>query len=138
MEVAQNRLIMDTDILVDVLRNVEKTVRFVEELESKGCMISTTVVNVFELYYGAYKSSKRLENLAAVRKLVEKMTILKMGIRSAEEAGNINAELEAEGEPIDIRDIIISAIAITKEHTLVTRNIRHLKRIKKLNLMAAP
>jgi len=129
---------MDTDILVDVLRNVEKTVRFVEELESKGCMISTTVVNVFELYYGAYKSSKRLENLAAVRKLVEKMTILKMGIRSAEEAGNINAELEAEGEPIDIRDIIISAIAITKEHTLVTRNIRHLKRIKKLNLMAAP
>ncbi|MBO3754228.1 MAG: hypothetical protein FGF53_05045 [Candidatus Brockarchaeota archaeon] len=40
------------------------SVTFIAELENRGTRLSTTVVNAFELYYGAYKSKKKLQNLA--------------------------------------------------------------------------
>ncbi|MEM3958170.1 MAG: type II toxin-antitoxin system VapC family toxin [Thermoproteota archaeon] len=138
MESAGDHFIIDTDVLVDLLRGLEKTVTFIAELENKGSRLSTTVINVFELYYGAYKSKKRVQNLAATRKLLRRMVILKMNLKSAEKAGQIRAELESGGHPIGIRDIMISAIALTRGYTLVTRNIAHLQKIKGLNLIAAP
>jgi len=66
------------------------------------------------------------------------MVILKMDVKSAEKAGPIHAELEAEGYPIGMRDIMIGAIALTKGYTLITRNIAHLQKIKGLSLIAAP
>jgi len=84
-----------------LLRGVEKTIAFISELEKKGLTLSTTVINAFELFYGAYKSKKKkLKNLAATRKLLGRMIILKMELKSAEKAGQIYAELEAEGRSI--------------------------------------
>ena len=100
MEVAGGQLVIDTDILVDLLRGVEKTIAFISEFEKKGLTLSTNVINAFELFYGAYKSKKKLKNLAATRKLLGRMIILKMELKSAEKAGQIYAELEAEGRSI--------------------------------------
>lgn len=138
METARNQVIIDTDILVDMLRGLEKAVKFIADLEQKGITLSTTVINAFELYYGAYKSKNKLNNLTAANKLLERMVTLKMTLRSAERAGQIHAELEAKGQPIGIRDIIIGAIALTKGYPLITRNTAHLQKIQGLNLMAAP
>ncbi|MEM3549630.1 MAG: type II toxin-antitoxin system VapC family toxin [Candidatus Bathyarchaeia archaeon] len=138
METARNQVIIDTDILVDMLRGLEKAVKFIADLEQKGITLSTTVINAFELYYGAYKSKNKLNNLTAANKLLERMVTLKMTLRSAERAGQIHAELEAKGQQIGIRDIIIGAIALTKGYPLITRNTAHLQKIQGLNLMAAP
>jgi tRNA(fMet)-specific endonuclease VapC len=138
MEVAGGQLVIDTDILVDLLRGVEKTIAFISELEKKGLTLSTNVINAFELFYGAYKSKKKLKNLAATRKLLGRMIILKMELKSAEKAGQIYAELEAEGRSIGIRDVMIGAIVAEKGYTLITRNLEHLQKIEELNLMPAP
>jgi tRNA(fMet)-specific endonuclease VapC len=138
MEASGNKVIIDTDILVDMLRGAEEAVRFVAEFERRGFMLSTTIINVFELYYGAYKSKRRSQNLAATRKLLERIAILKMGLKSAERAGRAHAELESGGRPIGMRDAMIGAIAATRGYTLVTRNVDHLRKIKGLNLIAAP
>ncbi|MGB9740484.1 MAG: type II toxin-antitoxin system VapC family toxin [Candidatus Bathyarchaeia archaeon] len=138
MEINGNQVIIDTDVLVDMLRGVERTVAFLAELERKGSTLSTTVINVFELYYGAYKSKKKLQNLTATRKLLKRMVTLKMGLKSAEKAAQIHAELEAEGQPIGIRDVMIGAIAVTRNCILITRNVEHLKKIKDLKLLTAP
>lgn len=138
MESARNQVIIDTDMLVDMLRGLEKAVTFIAELENKGTKLSTTVINAFELYYGAYKSKRKVQNLAATRKLLRRMVILKMNVKSAEKAGQIQAELEAGGYPIGMRDIMVGAIALTSGYTLITRNVAHLQKIKGLNLIAIP
>ncbi|MEM2882675.1 MAG: type II toxin-antitoxin system VapC family toxin [Candidatus Bathyarchaeia archaeon] len=65
MGAAGDKAVIDTDILVDMLRGVEGVVSFIAEFERKGFTLSTTTINAFELYYGAYKSKKRSQNLAA-------------------------------------------------------------------------
>jgi len=138
MESIGDCVIIDTDVLVDMLRGLEKAVTFITGLENRGLKLSTTVINAFELYYGAYKSKRKLQNLAATRKLLRRMSILKMNLESAEKAGRIHAELETEGHPIGIRDAMIGAVALTRGCALVTRNVVHLRKIKGLNLIAAP
>jgi predicted nucleic acid-binding protein len=132
----RNQVIIDTDVLVDMLRGVEKAISFIAELEKKGFVLSTTIINAFELYYGAYKSKKKQQNLIATKKLMKRLIVLKMGLKSAEKAGQIQAELEPEGRLIGIRDIMIGAIAVTRGYALVTKNIEHFEKIKGLNIIA--
>jgi len=137
MENAGKYVVIDTDILVDMLRGLDRAVTFIAELE-KNLTLSTTIINAFELYYGAYKSKKKSQNLEAARKLLERIIVLKMSLKSAEKAGQIYAELEAKGQPIGIRDAMVGAIALTRGCTLVTRNTVHFQKIGGLNLMRAP
>ena len=132
------RVVIDTDILIDLLRNITKVVDPIREMEKKEYLLSTTIINAFELFHGAYKSKKHEENLASTKKLLKRLIILKMGLRSAQNAGRIYAELEAKGQPIGLRDAMIGAIALTTGYTLATRNVEHLQKIKGLNLMPLP
>lgn len=138
MEAARGRVVIDTDILVDMLRNVRKTVDFISELEKKEYILSTTVVNVFELYYGAYKSRKRAKNLSATNELLKRLIVLEMTFKPARKAGQIHADLEAEGKPIGLRDAMIGAISLSEGCSVVTQNVEHLGRIEELNLIQAP
>jgi predicted nucleic acid-binding protein len=56
---------LDTSILIHNLRGRKETVEFIRKLEDAGTPLSTTTVNSFELYYGAYRSKRREKNLAA-------------------------------------------------------------------------
>lgn len=132
------KIVIDTDVLVDLLRGIETVVNFISDMERKGCQLSTTVINAFELYYGAYKSKKSIQNLASTKQLLERLFILKMNLQSAENAGRIYAELEAKGQPIGLRDAMIGAIALTQGYTLTTRNVEHLQKIRGLPLIQAP
>lgn len=133
-----SKVVIDTDILIDLLRGIETVVNFISDMERKGCPLSTTVINAFELYYGAHKSKKRTQNLASTKQLLERLFILKMSLRSAENAGRIYAELEEKGQPIGLRDAMIGAIALTQGYTLTTRNVEHLQKIQGLTIIPAP
>jgi predicted nucleic acid-binding protein len=131
------RTVIDTDILIDLLRNVKKVVAFLTKIEESGSLLSTTVINAFELYHGAHKSREREQNLLATRKLLNRLIILPLGLRSAETAGRIYAQLETEGQPIGLRDALIGAITLTKEYTIVTRNVEHFQKITGLTVITA-
>jgi len=132
------RVVIDTDILIDLLRNVKKVLEFISNMEREGYILSTTIINAFELYHGAYRSKKQAENLASTRKLLERLIILGMGLKSAENAGRIYTELEVRGQAIGLRDTMVGAIALTRGYTLATRNIEHLQKIPGLTLIPAP
>jgi len=132
------RVVMDTDVLIDLLRNVKKVVEFISNMEREGYVLSTTIINAFELYYGAYRSKKQAENLASTRKLLERLIILGMNLKSAENAGHIYADLQIKGQPIGLRDAMVGAIALTRGYNLATRNIEHLQKIQGLSLIPAP
>ena len=132
------RTVIDTDLLIDLLRNVKKVVAFLTEIEESRSLLSTTVINAFELYHGAHKSREREQNLLATRKLLNRLILLPLALRSAETAGRIYAQLETKGQPIGLRDALIGAITLTKGFTIVTRNVEHFQKITGLTVITAP
>ena len=129
------RVIIDTDILIDLLRGKAEAHTLIAELENKGYFLSTTAVNEFELYIGVNKSKQKKEGLLATKNLLAKLTIFPLTRRSAQKAGKIYADLEAKGQSIGTADALIAAIALTKDFDLLTRNAVHFKKIKGLNVI---
>jgi tRNA(fMet)-specific endonuclease VapC len=137
MEKMENpRVIVDTDILIDLLRGKAEAQALIAKLENKGYFLSTTAVNEFELYIGVHKSKQKKEGLLATKNLFAKLSIFPLTRRSAQKAGNIYADLEAKGQSIGISDALIAAIALTKDCDLLTRNTTHFKNIKGLNVIS--
>ena len=125
---------VDSDVLIDHLRGDADATRRLEVLEAEG-PLSTTAINAFELYYGANKTRKREENTRAVGRLLGRLLLLDVGVRAAEKAGEVAAQLEAEGASPGFRDILIGATAVTNGCELLTRNSQHFERIPGLKLV---
>jgi tRNA(fMet)-specific endonuclease VapC len=87
-----------------------------------------TIVQI-ELYYGAYKSLQRQQNLAILERLFNQFTILPFDSRAAQIAGLIRAQLAALGAPIGPYDLQIAAIALANNLILVTHNTREFSRV---------
>ena len=127
------KVALDTDVLVDFLRGKGRAVKLLAKLMSKGASLATTVINAFELYWGAYKfgGAKRL---VAVDKLLNRLTILNITTRESKTAGEEIAYLESIGLPIDIRDLLIGVIARENGYSILTGNVEHFNRIRQLNV----
>jgi len=133
-----SQVCLDTSVLIDNLRGKKQTVEFVRGLEEAGTVLSTTTVNSFELYYGAYRSKKRVKNLAATKALLTRLVLLDLTDESSNEAGRILALLEDAGDLIGFRDALIAAIATTNDMPLATRDTDHFSRIPDLQVFQAP
>lgn len=131
------KTIIDTDVLIDLLRNKKEAVAFVARLQDKNLLLSTTVINQFELHYGAHKSRNPEKNLQATKRLLNKLQILPLTPRSAEKADYIFAELETKGQTIGLRDTFIGAIALTREFSVATYNTEHFKKTPNLKIIPA-
>lgn len=123
---------IDTDLLVAILRGKEEAKAKMQEIDSKE-RSSTTSVNAFEIFYGAYRS-KRGKNIEATERLLERLDVIPLDMDTSQRAGEIAANLASKGETIDYRDAMIAGIALVKGLTLVTRNVAHFSRIRNLKL----
>ncbi|MDT7886962.1 MAG: type II toxin-antitoxin system VapC family toxin [Thermoproteota archaeon] len=117
---------LDTDILIDFLRGKERAVKYVESMR-KSTRLATTVINAFELYYGAYKYKKDTEKL---NEFLKSMEILPFTIIEAKKAAEIEANLESQGEVVGLKDVLISSIVISNNCTIVTGNVKHFNKIQ--------
>lgn len=88
-----------------------------------------------ELYYGAYKSSRRSGNLELFEEFFGEFRSLPFDGKSAEIYGEIRADLERRGTPIGPYDLQIAAIALAHNLTLVTHNTREFSRVEGLLLV---
>ena len=87
-----------------------------------------------ELFYGAYKSSRREQNIALLKRFFGQFASLSFNDQAVEAYGRIRAALGARGTPIGPNDLIIAAIAIAHNATLVTNNTREFSRVSGLLL----
>ncbi|BAZ79310.1 MAG: type II toxin-antitoxin system VapC family toxin [Sphaerospermopsis kisseleviana] len=88
----------------------------------------------FELYYGAYNSSRTEENLATLNKFFGDVVSLPFDGKAAAICGYLRSQLKTQGTPIGSYDLQIAAIALTNNLTLVTHNTREFSRIPELKL----
>jgi len=127
-------LIVDTDILIDLLRKKEYAVSVMKQFEDE-VELATSAINAFELYRGAYKSENQEKNLAAVKGLLHSLHLLNTDVDSMEMAGKLTASLERDGNMMDIRDLLIASIALVNGFGVLTNNVRHFNKIKHLKLI---
>jgi predicted nucleic acid-binding protein len=130
------KTIIDTDILIDLLRNQKQTTAFIATLEEKNYVLATTAINVFELYHGAHKSKESEKNIQAINLLINRLSILPLTSKGAQKAGHIYAQLERDGQPIGLRDTFIAAIALTRGYIVTTRNQQHFNKISGLSIIS--
>lgn len=122
--------VLDTDHCVAVLRGQ----LHLADKVAPDDELAVTAITVGELIWGARRSQRVKENLDAIGRLLEAVRVLSPDREAAERFGNLKAELEAEGAPLEDFDLLIASIALVHNATLVTHNLRHFSRIEGLKL----
>jgi len=125
---------LDTDFLIALLRNNPDAVKKAKELDSAKAEVSTTSMNAFELYLGAYRSALAEKNLREADELLSSVAILPLSREGSKKSSEILARLFRMGELIGIRDAIIAGIALVEDQILLTRNVVHFSRVIGLSL----
>ncbi|NCP16085.1 type II toxin-antitoxin system VapC family toxin [bacterium] len=110
--------LLDTNIVIALFGD-DNAVK--EKLAAAQEIFIPNVV-IGELIYGAYKSSRSLENLDRIDELTVSNVILGSDAETARLYGEIKSSLRQKGHPIPENDIWIAAIAIQHELTLVSRD----------------
>jgi tRNA(fMet)-specific endonuclease VapC len=115
-------LILDTDILVALLKGKPDATKAMSVLEEKNGEVTTTIITVYELLKGAYSSSKPKENLTKVQNVISNLQVLNLSFQACEEASKIYQDLRQAGRLIGEFDVLIAAIARTYDETIMTRD----------------
>ena len=82
-----------------------------------------------ELYFGAMKSSRSIENLELLDALFADLISLPFDDDAAKTYGEIRSTLARQGTPIGPNDLMIASIAIVHAAELVTHNTREFSRV---------
>jgi len=132
---------IDTSILVDLLRKYPKTLNFIHQLGSKP--LFATEISIMELVFGVtgskvYTNNPELKQkrLSEIQDLTIKFTILSFDRKSAYKTAEMMGKLKLDGNIIDFRDGMIAGI--TKANgidELLTHNKNHFERISELNVI---
>lgn len=116
-------VVLDTNIMVSLLKDEGETREKIRSLERSGERISTTVISAYELLKGAQISSRSEENLAKVRELISSVRVLGLSVSACEQASRIYRELRQRGRMIGEFDILIAAIVRTFDEKLVSKDV---------------
>lgn len=125
--------LFDTDIITNVLKKKpsRRLLKHLATVPNNEQFIST--ITISEIVYGAVKSDRpdfHLHNLETI--LLPSVNVVGFDSKAAYICGQLRAELEKKGAPLDLADLEIAAICIAGNFTLITGNIRHFARIKNL------
>jgi tRNA(fMet)-specific endonuclease VapC len=85
-----------------------------------------------ELLFGAFKSTKVQDNLAGLTTFFAPLASVPFDDQAAEIYGRVRAHLHRQGTPIGPNDLLIAAIAVAHDLTLVTRNGAEFARVADL------
>ena len=98
----------------------------------KPAEIGISVIVLQELYYGAFKSQRKVHNVALVDQL--QFQVLEFDTEDARHAGELRALLASSGTPIDPYDVLIAGQAKARSLVLVTGNTREFDRVPGLRM----
>lgn len=125
------RYLIDTDVLIDILRG-----KHTIEKEVVAAGIGISIINFGELIYGAYKSPDPLKALKIAESFLIDLhiSIIPLGKEIMYSFAEMKAKLERSGQRLEDFDLLIAASAKVSGLTLITRNIKHFARIHGLKV----
>lgn len=123
---------LDTNTCIFAMKQKGQVLRRLLQHDPDEICISS--VTYAELRCGVEKSRRREQNLMALLLFLSEITILPYDANAAEEYGMIRAALERDGTPIDPMDMLIASHAKAAGTTVVTNNLKELRRIRALKV----
>ena len=113
------KLLLDTSILIDVLRLRNRRREWIAELVRGGHDLSTSTLNVAEIYAGMQSAEEgRTEALLSGLELYE------LSGASARLAGRLKNTWARKGYTLTLEDTIVAAIVIERGCALLTDNCK--------------
>ena len=121
------RLCVDSDILIDYLRGIQVARDFfISQAGSFNFFIS--VVSIAEIYSG--KETKNRSKLRQIEQFLKNFSVLPIAPDIAQLAGQIRRDLNK-----PFADALVAASVLSNDMILATRNIKHFKDIKNLQII---
>jgi predicted nucleic acid-binding protein len=111
------KLLLDTSILIDVLRLRNWRNEWLAELVRAGHTLSTTTLNIAEIY-----ASMRPAEGARTEALLSGLELYELTGSSARLAGGLKNTWARKGNTLTLADTIVAAIAIERGCALLTDN----------------
>jgi len=128
-----------TDYLVDtnhaskILEGEKRLKTRLEKARGTGDTFGISVTVLGELYYAAYASQRKKENLAPLRVFLNSVILWEYDHPAAEEFGRIQAEQKVKGKPIPSSDAQIAAVARLHNLTVLSDD-RHFAFVSNLSV----
>lgn len=127
--------LLDTTILIDLLRQKEEDWNFLSE-HPKDKFLTSCICEA-ETWEGVYREKEK--NFVAKEKALQSLLaslfkILPFDSTQSQIAGRIRAKLSLKGELTGDLDVLIAAAALANGAVLLTKNPKHFSRIKDLEI----
>ena len=118
---------LDTNICIYVMKNYPANL--LEKFNNLAEQLCISSITLGELHYGAEKSARRVDNLAAIQHFVARLDVLAFEAKAAAHCGQVRAELERAGAPCGPHDMQIGGHARSEGLIVVTNNMREFSRM---------
>ena len=112
-------LLIDSDILIDHLREEKKALDFLDSEIEKDSLLFLSVISRAEIYAGIRKGEEE-----AVNSLFEIITPVNVDTAIADKAGEYLRKF-SKSHALNIGDAVIAATTSEMKLGLVTRNVKH-------------
>jgi tRNA(fMet)-specific endonuclease VapC len=124
--------LLDTDRIIGALHSRQDALDLIANLVTDG--VAMTVITVGELYEGAYRGPNTQMRLAQLQQFVHQFPVLPVTEPIIEVFAERRAQLRAQGTMIADLDLLIASTALYHDLDLVTRNLRHFRRVPGLRI----
>ena len=125
--------LIDTNILIYSLKNMGSVNANLQKYQKEPMSIS--VISYGELVFGAQKSQQIQKNLQTVETIKTIFPIENIDSDVMDVFGELKAQLQKTGKPVDDMDLLIGSTAIANDMALVTHNTKHFENIPGLKLV---
>ena len=128
-------LILDTDHLTELDRGLAASARLTQRLNASGEEAAITIISVEEQLRGWLAQIARLQDpyreTAPYRRLQERVVSFAAWnvLPWTQEAAEVFLRLRAGGVRIGSMDLKIACIALSRNATVLTRNLRHFQKV---------
>jgi hypothetical protein len=113
-------LLLDTSVIIDVLRNRGGRAAILEQVVREGALLCSCDITLAEVYSGMHERERRRteEFLGSLSYVASEPAI-------AREAGLLRRDWRKRGVTLTLPDMFLAALALRRGLTLVTDNTKH-------------
>lgn len=124
------KYVLDSDMLIYFLKGYNSVVEKISVMSRSD--LATTIINQTELFYGAFNSAKKEQNLKKIQDFLKEISVLEFSHEASLLFAKHKAQLKKHGILLADMDLMIASIVLAYDGILVTNNVKHFSRIKEL------
>ena len=128
------KYLLDTDWVIDHIRNLERVVQRVKELTPEGLALS--VISLAELYEGVLNSTDPVSNEQTLQEFVSDIELVPIDEETYRIFGRERERMRRARRMIAEFDLLTDSTCLRHNLTLLSKNRRHFKSVEGLEIIS--